>query len=167
MNSIEPFVVLLDRSGRASWVSRSEAGVRQDELLGTTMWDWTVPTDADLARRSFADCLVHGTPQRFFVTVNAHGRLLRQCVTLERTKSESVPIAVKSHEILPGFESLTGRQREVLRYISLGLSRKQIAAEMGVRHVTIDAHCAAMCSRLNLSGSAELAVFALLHAHDL
>jgi DNA-binding CsgD family transcriptional regulator len=163
MDATEPFVVLLDRSGRASWASRGESGVQRDELLGTTIWDWTIPEDCDLSRRCFADCLFSGRRQDFLVRVNAKGNIVRQHVWLDRTVAPVLPVVVKSAAIHPGLELLTPRQTEILRLIGRGQNRKQIARQLGLCVVTVDAHCANISERLSICSAAELAVFATLH----
>lgn len=164
MNSIEPFVVLLDRSGRATWASRGDSGVSRDDLIGTTMWDWTVPADCREAQRAFAECLLYERPQDFFVTVCAHGQLVRQHVWLHYTGGPARPVIVKSAAVPPGLDSLTSRQAEILRLLGAGKSRKQIAREISLKLVTVDAHCSAICERLGLTCATELAVFAILHS---
>ena len=167
MKSIEPLLVLLDRFGRASWVSRAEAGVRRDELVGTTIWDWAIAADHALAQRAFADCLVNGVAQDFSVTVDAHGVLVRQRVQLEATGSRSRPVICKSRAVHPQLAFLTPRQRQILRLMARTNCRKQIARQLGLKPSTVDVHCAAMIERLGLHSSVELAVFAVLHQDDL
>ena len=169
MNAFEatPFVVLLDASGAAVWASRGESGVPRDALIGTTIWDWAIAADRRLAQRAFADCLLFREAQRFTVSVDARGQVVQQCVTLEHTGGNLRPVIVKSHALDARLFSLTLRQKDVLRCLSLGYSRKQTARELGVKPVTIDAHCATLCDRLELSGSIELTVWAMFHSHDL
>ena len=167
MNVLEPLIVLMDRFGRASWVSRAEAGVRRDELLGTTIWDWAIAADQTMAQRAFADCLVHGRAQDFLLTIDVRGVLVRQHVLLDSTGSSSRPVICKSRAVHPQLASLTPRQRQILHLMARINCRKQIASQLGIKPSTVDVHCAAMIERLGLHSAVELAVFAVLHQDDL
>jgi DNA-binding CsgD family transcriptional regulator len=164
--SIKPLIAVLDREGRAAWISRGDSGVPRNELLGTTIWDWTVPEDCDLSRRHFADCLFSGRPQEFFVTVNANGTLVGQRVRLDPIGGPLRPVVVTSKAIPPGVPFLTGRQAEVARLVGECFNRKQIARMLGISVVTVDAHCHAAAKILGLRSAADLAVFSAIHLHD-
>ncbi len=57
--------------------------------------------------------------------------------------------------------SLTPREREVLRYLARGLSKKEIAATMHRSYSTIDKHAENLMAKLNIHDRVELARFAI------
>jgi DNA-binding NarL/FixJ family response regulator len=57
--------------------------------------------------------------------------------------------------------SLTPRQREILRLIADGMSKNDVAAQLGVGVCTIETHCEAMMRRLKLRNRIELTRFAI------
>jgi predicted ATPase/DNA-binding CsgD family transcriptional regulator/DNA-binding XRE family transcriptional regulator len=60
---------------------------------------------------------------------------------------------------LPG--NLTGRQAEVLRLLAVGMTNRQIAAELCLSTATVERHLATIYRNLGLSGRVEAARFAL------
>lgn len=165
-STIKPLVAILDRQGRAAWISRGDSGVPRKELLGTTIWDWTIASDCEKAKRFFLDCLHTRKPQRFDVTVNASGQLVGQRVSLDATGGIHRPVVVTSEAMPPGISSLTPRQLEVVKLVGQCFSRKQIARMLGISIFTVDAHIRAAEKALRLDSMAELAVFSAVHLHD-
>lgn len=60
-----------------------------------------------------------------------------------------------------GLESLTEREREVLRHVARGLTTKEIAAELGISMRTVDSHRANLMRKLDLRSVALLTQFAI------
>ena len=60
--------------------------------------------------------------------------------------------------------TLTTRQTEVGRMIGRCMSRKQIARVLGVRPVTVDAHCSMIREVLGVHSSTDVAIFFALRA---
>ncbi len=60
-----------------------------------------------------------------------------------------------------GLESLTEREREVLRRVARGLTTKEIAAELGISVRTVDSHRANLMRKLDLRSVARLTRFAI------
>ena len=60
-----------------------------------------------------------------------------------------------------GLESLTDREREVLRRVARGLTTKEIAAELGISMRTVDSHRANLMRKLDLRSVARLTQFAI------
>ena len=60
-----------------------------------------------------------------------------------------------------GLESLTDREREVLRHVARGLTTKEIAAELGIGMRTVDSHRANLMRKLDLRSVARLTQFAI------
>jgi FixJ family two-component response regulator len=54
------------------------------------------------------------------------------------------------------FASLTGREKEVIGYVSAGFLNKQIAAEMGISEVTVKVHRRNIMQKMNARSLAEL-----------
>ena len=53
--------------------------------------------------------------------------------------------------------ALTGRQREILLYLSQGASNKQIARKLGLSHFTVRNHVSKLLQLLNVTSRRELA----------
>jgi len=60
-----------------------------------------------------------------------------------------------------GLESLTEREREVLRRVARGLTTKEIAAELAISMRTVDSHRANLMRKLDLKSVALLTQFAI------
>ncbi len=58
---------------------------------------------------------------------------------------------------------LTAREREILSYVSRGLSNKAIAKTLGISHDTVKLHVRHILSKLGFSSRVEAAVFAIEH----
>ena len=56
---------------------------------------------------------------------------------------------------------LTGREREVLVGVTRGLTNKEIAAQLGISHRTVETHRESLMRKLRLRSVAELTRFAL------
>jgi DNA-binding NarL/FixJ family response regulator len=65
------------------------------------------------------------------------------------------------HTHRPGLDDLTMAERRILKRIALGLTTKQIAAELFISPRTVESHRANICTKLNLTGSNRLLQFAL------
>jgi DNA-binding NarL/FixJ family response regulator len=78
-----------------------------------------------------------------------------------KSRSEATSHAVDdSHR--PALESLTRREREVLRLVSEGYSNKEGAALMNISYRTFECHRAEVMRKLGARNTAELVRFALL-----
>lgn len=60
-----------------------------------------------------------------------------------------------------GVDQLTGREREVLLGIARGRTNKEIAAELGISHRTVETHRESLMRKLEIRTVAELTRFAL------
>lgn len=67
----------------------------------------------------------------------------------------------------PELLRLTPAERKILKSISLGLTSKEIAQQLGVSFRTVENHRANICSKLGLSGTNVLLRFALEHKSEL
>jgi DNA-binding NarL/FixJ family response regulator len=70
--------------------------------------------------------------------------------------------AVRSeHNHHSALDQLTGREREVLLGITRGHTNKQIAAELGISHRTVETHRESLMRKLQIRTVAELTRFAI------
>jgi DNA-binding NarL/FixJ family response regulator len=60
-----------------------------------------------------------------------------------------------------GLDQLTGREREVLLGVARGRTNKEIAAELGISHRTVETHRESLMRKLQIRTVAELTRFAL------
>jgi FixJ family two-component response regulator len=68
-----------------------------------------------------------------------------------RRKDEKTLTGLRAH-----FESLTAREKEVIRFVAAGLSNKQIAAKMGISNATAKVHRANIMRKMQAGSLAEL-----------
>lgn len=64
-------------------------------------------------------------------------------------------------EQLDPYETLTGREREILQMLAEGRSSKEIAQELHLSAYTVETHKSNMMGKLKLRGLAELILFAV------
>jgi DNA-binding NarL/FixJ family response regulator len=113
------------------------------------------------------------------VRAGAHGYLLKDTAATElrhairavcRGESYfSPPIAGRLRDALRGerttqagtLDQLTGREREVLLGVAHGRTNKEIAAELGISHRTVETHRESLMRKLQIRTVAELTRFAL------
>ncbi len=72
-----------------------------------------------------------------------------------------VPREIESKD--PGRGSLTRREKEILEWIALGLTNKQIASRLFISVKTVETHRTRLMSKLDLHTTADLVRYALLH----
>lgn len=113
------------------------------------------------------------------IRAGAHGYLLKDTAATElRSAIRAVcrgesyfspPVASRlsaavrgEHEPRPAvLEQLTGRERDVLKGIARGRTNKEIAAELGISHRTVESHRESLMKKLQIRTVAELTRFAL------
>jgi two-component system, NarL family, nitrate/nitrite response regulator NarL len=61
------------------------------------------------------------------------------------------------------FKQLTTREKEILEFLTQGLSNKAIARALDISHDTVKLHVRHILSKLNLTSRVEAAVFAVEH----
>ncbi|MBI1722803.1 MAG: response regulator transcription factor [Gemmatimonadetes bacterium] len=71
--------------------------------------------------------------------------------------------ARKSVQALPGLDTLTPGERQVLELIAQSGTTREIAAKLGVSPKTVENHRSNICLKLNLHGANSLLRFALEH----
>lgn len=126
---------------------------------------------------------MHDNPEYVLEAVRsgAHGYLLKDSAGTElRAAIRAVhdgesffspPIAAKLTAAVRGeleveqrrgaLDALTGREREVLAGIARGLTNKEIAAQLGISHRTVETHRESLMRKLRIRTVAELTRFAL------
>lgn len=62
---------------------------------------------------------------------------------------------------------LTPTERKVLKFISNGMTSKEIASEVSVSPRTVEAHRSNICAKLDLQGTNKLFQFALINKHQI
>ena len=113
------------------------------------------------------------------VRAGAHGYLLKDTAAAElRTAIRAVcrgesyfspPVATRLSAAVRGeydstnggLDLLTGREREVLLGITRGRTNKEIAAELGISHRTVETHRESLMRKLQIRTVAELTRFAI------
>jgi DNA-binding NarL/FixJ family response regulator len=115
------------------------------------------------------------------VRAGAHGYLLKDTAATELRGAIravwggesyfSPPIASRLSAVVRGdadaespqglLAQLTGREREVLVGVTRGLTNKEIAAQLGISHRTVETHRESLMKKLRLRSVAELTRFAL------
>jgi DNA-binding NarL/FixJ family response regulator len=113
------------------------------------------------------------------VRAGAHGYLLKDTAAAElRTAIRAVcrgesyfspPVATRLTAAVrgeygtpnTGLDLLTGREREVLLGIARGRTNKEIAAELGISHRTVETHRESLMRKLQIRTVAELTRFAI------
>jgi len=63
-------------------------------------------------------------------------------------------------------DSITGKEREILKYVSMGMQNKQIADLVNSSPHTVKNHKSKMIDKLGLSGTTELYKYAIQHITD-
>jgi len=58
-------------------------------------------------------------------------------------------------------DALTGREREILSFVAMGMSNKQIARELNISPDTVKLHVRHILAKLNLPSRVAAAVFAV------
>ena len=115
------------------------------------------------------------------VRAGAHGYLLKDTAATELRGAVravyqgesyfSPPIASRLSAVVRGgppettpagqLTQLTGRERQVLIGVTRGLTNKEIAADLGISHRTVETHRESLMRKLRLRSVAELTRFAL------
>lgn len=61
----------------------------------------------------------------------------------------------------PQMESLTQREKEVLRFIALGKSNKEIASDFHITEKTVKTHVSNLLGKLGMTARTQAAIFAV------
>jgi DNA-binding NarL/FixJ family response regulator len=72
----------------------------------------------------------------------------------------STPQPSPAYDVIPGFDELTAREREVLSLIASGASNREIALQLYISEGTVKNHVTNILSRLNLRDRTQAAIFA-------
>ena len=100
---------------------------------------------------------------RGFIPKTLPLRSLATAIHLIASGEIFVPITTKKQIIEPvddGFDRLTPRELIVLKYVSGGLTNKEIAWEIGIEEVTVKMHMRSICLKLNAKNRAHAVILA-------
>ena len=64
---------------------------------------------------------------------------------------------------VPPYAPLSPREREILQYVSRGMSNKDIAVRLGISHQTVKNHMTSILHKLDVEDRTQAAVYALRH----
>jgi FixJ family two-component response regulator len=78
---------------------------------------------------------------------------IQQCIARDRAAREE---RSQIDDLRERYDSLTGREREVIALVASGLLNKQIAAELGLSEITIKVHRAKVMQKMQATSLAEL-----------
>jgi FixJ family two-component response regulator len=92
------------------------------------------------------------SPQLLIDTVHS---ALRQAETSRRERDESADVRAR-------YESLTPRERQVLRLVAGGVSNKNVARQLGLSEKTVEFHRAKVMAKMRAESVAELVRLSLL-----
>jgi len=83
---------------------------------------------------------------------------------LRRWLAQQVEGAMRMY-VNPGdpYDPLSGREMEVLTYVTRGMSNKEIAGLMGISHQTVKNHVTSILRKLSVEDRTQAAIFALRH----
>jgi len=168
---LKPDVVLLDidmpqMNGREAL---AQILVTQPQLAVLML---TVSEDGE----DLADCLKTGARGYLLKNINADFLLdsIRRAVDVDSVLSPEMTSKLLSQ--LRGGESskskrssveqLTQREREILAWLSRGVSNKEIARSLDLAESTIKVHVQNILRKLNLNGRVQAALFAVEHGLD-
>lgn len=178
--------VVVGEAGSATEALQSSRKLRPDVVVldismpGMSGLDITSRLRAESPETKVLMLSMHDNPEYVLESVRAgaHGYLLKDTAATElreaiRTvcRGESyfsppvasrLTAAVRGEQAArAGLDQLTGREREVLLGITGGRTNKEIAAELGISHRTVETHRESLMRKLELRTVAELTRFAL------
>ena len=91
-------------------------------------------------------------------------RQMRSTARAGATASQGAPDEPKADDIVP---ELTDRETEILRYVAMGMTAKEIAADLTISHRTVQNHVQNILGKLHLHNRVELTRFAISRGlHD-
>jgi len=132
----------------------------------------TVSEDGD----DLAECLKTGARGYLLKNINADFLLdsIRRAVdgdsVLSPEMTSKLLLQLRSGEANKskpsGVEQLTQREREILAWLSRGISNKEIARSLDLAESTIKVHVQNVLRKLNLNGRVQAALFAVEHGLD-
>ena len=77
--------------------------------------------------------------------------------------ASSAPAPLPAAPSVSALESLSGRERDILRGIARGASNKEIARELGIAEATVKIHVQGVLRKLQVSSRVQAAVIAVEH----
>jgi FixJ family two-component response regulator len=78
---------------------------------------------------------------------------IRQCLEMDRTAREA---RAETATLVERYDSLTARERAVLKLVIAGLRNKQIAAELDIKEITVKVHRGQVMQKMAAKSLAEL-----------
>ena len=80
-----------------------------------------------------------------------------------RARTEPEPASAEPSSPVP---ELTERETEILRYVAMGMTAKEIAADLVISHRTVQNHVQNILGKLHLHNRVELTRFAISRGLD-
>ena len=139
-------------AGRRSALSRVDA-MAKDPMLGKVVlytWDLPAAFESDIGDRAIDAVILKSTTGEQLVDA------------LERVHRGD-QVAPDEHDQLPGVETLTEREREVLALLGNGLSNRAIADELYLSVDTVKTHVRKVFSKLAVANRTQAALLATEH----
>ena len=128
-------------------------------LIATVMDDPTVHMNAMLAGASGYMVYGHFTPEELVDGIKA-------VASGEMVSAPPLPAACDAELMAMSLESLTQREKEILRSIAVGRDNREIAAALKIEEKTVKNHINSIYSKLGVSSRKEAIYFMLSRMFD-
>lgn len=162
----EPIISLHNPRGVVVWISGAPKGVRPEDVVGTTPWQWVPDEEKSRVKDRFSACIALAEPQHFQATAIIPSGPILLDVRIDPTTGTAVPIIARTRVLDSRVSLLTVREREVAMLTAEGLSAKQVGRRLGISGSTVDTHRNRIREKLGVRTIADVALFALRNLHD-
>lgn len=155
----DAFVAISDWNGVVKWLSNRSIKTQ----VGDLGWSNMIPDDAEKFKLAFArTASLH---EKSIVEIESLNGL-RYRIWMWSIGNPEMAVCTFNLLIPSEIKSLTPRERELMEHLSNGVALKQIAALLDVSVNTVHTHLRNIKSKLKLSGTSEVAAYAVKFFHD-